>query len=307
MNEKQVCLLSQQNAQTFSRLKDMLDFSEDLKGIQLKTAALIRELSSIKDKTIDRRDKAAFRTLVAYKKHRHKIEEIKDFIGKISDFVRRTSEKFDGKNVEKLRENLGAESSFLWKTVEKYERNMVESVEKGEPHMSYVLRRFREIKKEDIIYMKKTSLLFAVDEPIILKGLQLCNFYSETKEANTHILMKVKVINSLNEILVNEEYQMNIEKDSCSVTEDFLFNSTIQIEQESWHLFSIETTSKDSNYYHRRWMGNIGNMERNNLQYISSNSTKVQFLFKKVEGTGIESDVNEFDLGIVAGIIYCKK
>ena len=79
------------------------------------------------------------------------------------------------------------------------------------------------------------------------------------------------------------------------------FEKGIKITKEKVYLIKVENLSE--NNYSDLWTGNVGKDDINkNLQVIRCNNSGIQFLFKKTNG--LQTDFDEFEQGIIDGIIY---
>ena len=62
----------------------------------------------------------------------------------------------------------------------------------------------------------------------------------------------------------------------------------------------MENLSEDN--YIDIWTGSVGQTNKKNMQIIRCHNSGIQFLFKKAEG--IQTDFDEFEQGIIEGILY---
>lgn len=65
-------------------------------------------------------------------------------------------------------------------------------------------------------------------------------------------------------------------------------------------MIKIENISE--NNYIDLWIGCVGNIDKKINQLIKCNNSGTQFVFKKTEG--IQTDFDEFEQGIISGILY---
>ena len=66
----------------------------------------------------------------------------------------------------------------------------------------------------------------------------------------------------------------------------------------------IKVENISENNYIDLWTGSVGKNTRKNIQVIRCHNTGIQFLFKQAEG--IQTDFDEFDQGIIEGVLYSK-
>ena len=78
------------------------------------------------------------------------------------------------------------------------------------------------------------------------------------------------------------------------------FEKGVNIVKEKLYLIKIENLS-DNNYIDIL-TGRVPELKKKNIQVIRCHNTGIQFLFKQAEG--ITTDFDEFNQGIIEGVLY---
>ena len=97
----------------------------------------------------------------------------------------------------------------------------------------------------------------------------------------------------------SELYGVKSDDEPCVIIN---FDKGIKIKKEKIYLIKVENLSEDN--YTDLWTGSIGKVPRKNLQIIKCHNSGITFLFQLAEG--IETDFDEFEQGIIDGILYSR-
>ena len=104
------------------------------------------------------------------------------------------------------------------------------------------------------------------------------------------------------ENLFNEDFTIFSILDKNDPSQIIYFSKGVKILAKQNYLITIENIS--SNSYCDLWVGNIGNTKIQGEQIIKCHNTNTDFIFKETEG--IQTDFDEFNNGIIEGILYSK-
>ena len=186
-------------------------------------------------------------------------------------------------------------------------------------------------------YFKNSLIGFASNDNIFLTGLVLCGLHikrkKKTNNNNSNITNEeILSINNNDNLNINEDiennkkpkmpiqisvytmvnqaegdllYTQNSELSGVKSDDEpciiINFEKGIKITKEKLYIIKVENLSE--NNYCDLWTGNV---DKDNIskqfQVIRCNNTGIQFLFKKTKG--IQTDFDEFEQGIIDGIIY---
>ena len=166
-------------------------------------------------------------------------------------------------------------------------------------------------------YFKNTIVGFASNDNIFLSGIILCGLYihkkkqEETVEENqkiNNISIPLQIIimtmknKSEGEKIYTEKFELNSVFNADDPCFCMNFEKAVKIMKEKLYLIKIENLS--SNSYTEIWTGNVGKNTKKDIQVIRCHNTGIQFLFKQAEG--IQTDFDEFENGIIEGVLYSK-
>ena len=104
------------------------------------------------------------------------------------------------------------------------------------------------------------------------------------------------------EKLFSKKYDLPGVKNNAEPCVNFYFEKGIKIFKEKLYLIKVENLS-DNNYIDL-WYGCVGKNNKKNIQVIKCHNTGIEFLFKQAEG--LQTDFDEFEQGIIGGILYSK-
>ena len=225
--------------------------------------------------------------------------------------LKETENKFND-NENKINNSL----SLLKKEILNYENSSISSITTGNSNKTYLLRRFVRFIHSDVKYFKTTLVGFAANDNIFLNGLLLCGLYIRHKKKeglsdeelnklkNESVPVQISILTMTNqsegETLFSQKFEINSVinyDDPCFIMN---FDKGVKIAKEKLYLIKVENLS--SNNYIDIWTGNSGKILKKGLQVIRCHNTGTQVLFK--EAQGIQTDFDEFDFGIIEGVVY---
>jgi hypothetical protein len=275
--------------------------------------------------------------------HKYKstyLTEISNYIKSTLNFINirlnNTNRKFD-ENKEKMENSL----NLMNKEISNYEKSCISSILTGRENRSLILRRYIHFSHNEIKYFKNTIIGFASNDNIFLSGLSICGLYikrkktpsnqnnsinsanitnnteneennetivetSVTPNENKKISIQITVFTMINQVegekLFTQKCELGVAKGSNEPSIIVNFEKGVKITKEKLYLIKVENISE--NNYIDLWTGSVGKNTRKNIQVIRCHNTGIQFLFKQAEG--IQTDFDEFDQGIIEGVLYSK-
>ena len=298
------------------------EFNEDcitFNNIKNKTKNYLESLKEICSELNERYDTKKNEVCEYHHDIYKHLTEIINHISSSNNFLKirlkQTENKF-AENVNKINKSL----SLLKKEILNYENSCVSSITTGNSNKTYLLRRFVRFIHSDIKYFKNTLVGFAANDHIFLNGLILCGLYVRIKKKEKEniseeelnklktesIPIKISILTMTNqsegETLFSQDFEINSvinTDDPCFIMN---FDKGIKITKEKLYLIKVENLS--SNNYSDIWTGNTGKTLKKGIQVIRCHNTGTQLLFKQSEG--IQTDFDEFDSGIIEGVLYSK-
>ena len=262
------------------------------------------------------------------------LKEIFNHINSSNNFINirlnSTNHKYD-ENKEKIENSL----NLMSKEIINYEKSCISSILTGRENRSIVLRRYIHFSHNEIKYFKNSIIGFASNNNVFICGLSLCGLYlkkkkqkaketnnnnntdlqnnndnnntnNETDNENTKKTLPIQITVSTmsnqveGEKLFVQKCELTYVKGSEEASIIINFEKGIKIIKEKLYLMKVENLS-DNNYIDI-WTGSVGKLKKKNIQVIRCHNTGIQFLFKHAEG--IQTDFDEFDNGIIEGILY---
>ena len=274
---------------------------------------------------------------VYHKEKNNVLNEIFKYINSSLNFINirlnNTNNKYD-ENKEKIENSL----NLMSKEINNYEKSCISSILTGRENRSIILRRYIHFSHNEIKYFKNSIIGFASNDNVFISGISLCGLYikkrknkanpndNENNENNydtNNLESNLNINNIINEENNNKKINIQITVSTMSnqvegeklfsqkcelggvrgsedPTEIINFEKGVKIIKEKLYLLKIENLSEDN--YIDLWTGSVGKLKKKNLQVIRCHNTGIQFLFKQAEG--IQTDFDEFDNGIIEGILY---
>ena len=316
---------------TFNLLKD-------------KTKKYLENLKKITDEVNNDNNYESNYDLCVYHREKSKyFKEILNYINSSNNFINiilnNTNHKFD-ENKEKIENSL----NLMSKEITNYEKICISSILTGRENRSIVLRRYIHFAHNEIKYFKNSIIGFASNNNVFISGLSLCGLYiKKKKEKNIENNNNIQNNNNINNSEQNNDEHNNNENINEDDNDEFMkkklpikitistmsnqvegeklfvqecdlscvkgseepsviinFEKGVKIIKEKLYLLKVENLSE--NNYIDIWTGAVGKLKKKNVQVIRCHNTGIQFLFKQAEG--IQTDFDEFENGIIEGILY---
>jgi hypothetical protein len=234
--------------------------------------------------------------------------------------------------IEKITKLVNSKLNIFFKNVETlvkstktYEKSLQCSISSGLTNNSFVLRRFKRFSHGGLKYFKQSAVFIKVDSEVFIVGLALCGLYLSSKkimdpnsnlgnfENRGQIKLELKISEARDDIsggnIPNFENKIVEQHPLFGIVlrndPTFLIylNKGVKLKPNTIYLLTIQNMQPDP--YTDLWCGNVSSKSMKSLtQTLTCNCTKVNFSFG--EATGIETDFNEFNIGIIEGLIYSK-
>ncbi len=289
--------------------------------IKEKIQVYIKELDEI-SKQIKNEDNSLnnFQLCIFHKKSKEKITEIFNFITNSFNFLDNKLTSLI-KKCENTKPTLLNDITLLNKSLSNYENTSMSSILTGQASNSILLRRFLRFIHNEIKFFKNTSLIVKSNSQIFLSGLSICGIYISKKKINDpnnnlnidllnrgSIDIKVNIFvydiekGIKGENIFEENFKIYGITDKNDPSQIVNFSKGVKFYAEDNYLIAIENIS--SNSYCDLWVGNTGNVNQNHEQKIKCHNTDTEFVFQETKG--IQTDFDEFNSGIIEGILYSK-
>ena len=338
-NENQIDIFTKKTNEKFMGIdKDVNDDLINYNGIKDKNKKYFEILKKIID-DINKKRNNYF--LCGYHKEKMDIlNEINNHIKSSFNFINirlnNTNEKYD-QNKEKIENSL----NLINKEISNYEKSCISSISTGRENRNIVLLRYIRFVHKEIQYFKNSLIAFASNDDIFLTGLVLSGLHTKRKKnikQNIRVDANNEIVSNSNETLTtndenesinddikniiipiqitiytmvkkaegeklfSKKYDLPGVKNNAEPCVNFYFEKGIKIFKEKLYLIKVENLS-DNNYIDL-WYGCVGKNNKKNIQVIKCHNTGIEFLFKQAEG--LQTDFDEFEQGIIGGILYSK-
>jgi len=335
-NDNQIELLKNKTNEKFMGIDyDVNDDYFTFNGIKEKNKKFLQMLKNISDEVSVEENN--FELCEYHKEKMDLLKEINNFINSSFNFINNklnnTNLKYT-ENKEKIENSL----NLMNKEISNYEKSCISSISTGRENRAIILSRYVRFIHIEIKYFKNTLIAFASNDNIFLTGLVLCGLHIKRKKNKNNNNNNVEIrddnndnneSSNNNEIEQNENKKINIpiqisvytmvnkaegdllftqkselygvksDDEPCVIIN---FDKGIKIKKEKIYLIKVENLSEDN--YTDLWTGSIGKVTRKNLQIIKCHNSGITFLFQLAEG--IETDFDEFEQGIIDGILYSR-
>lgn len=215
-------------------------------------------------------------------------------------------------------EVIKASIQAFYKKIKIIEKSIENSISSGITNNSIILRRFIKYNRKGLSYYKSSSLFFHTEAPVFLTGLGLCGLYiSSAKYLDKNIIENMSSRRSIQINITVSEFNNNYSSENkisethslCGIVNKYdptftiYFKKIIHVKALTNYIITI--TNVESNSYIDLWMGEVNKVYSDSMnQIITCNQSNIKFHFKPSEG--IESDFNEFNMGIISNLIYSK-
>ena len=292
-------------------IKDLLLSSNMFRN---KNKELLEKLKILKD-TINNVDISSEEKCDMVQKYQSLIKEINILIGRGNDLIKESNNKLNeineqiNKNRNELEKNLN-DTKLL-----NDELFLIQNVSnKRQGKGAYELRRFASFKYEGYKYFNYSSVELVSKSDIILYGLFLCclspskkikkeeNFEKKELNDKEYIDINIKIYeNDSGNALIDEDkkiFQL-IKPNNPAI--NVIFDKYIKMEKDKRYSIVIENKNLDK--YTNIWVGKIyKKFMVDDREILRCNCTG--YLFEFYMARMHSSDFDEFDQGIIEGILY---
>ena len=339
-NDTQINLLQKKTNEKFMGIdQDVHDDYFTFNGIKEKNHKFLEILKKISNNLNNKENN--FKLCGCHKDNMEILNEINNFIEASFNFI---NIRLNNTNLKYVDNKKKIENSLLLadKEISNYEKSCISSISTGRKNRGILLLRYVRFVHKEMKYFKNSLIGFASNENIFLIGLVLCGLHIKRKKktnnnnSNSNIINEEILSNNINNNLnineiINEDFEntklkmpiqisvytmvnqaegdlLYTQKSELSGVKSydepciiFNFEKGIKITKEKLYIIKVENLSE--NNYSDLWTGNVDkdNIHKK-LQVIRCNNTGIKFLFQKTNG--IQTDFDEFEQGIIDGIIY---
>jgi len=187
-----------------------------------------------------------------------------------------------------------------------YEKSINNSTMTGATSQSIRLRRFFKYTIEDLSYFRTSTVFMSSNKNIILTGLGICGLL-EDKKTPRSFKMNISINEMENGIAINNLVSDNVTLGTVVNNYDpciaFFLSKVIVLRPGV--VYAITCSNLDlSNQYVEIWRGKVylPSNQKELLQDVKCNNTRIDFKF--TPSKGLESDFNEFNIGIISDLLY---
>jgi len=225
------------------------------------------------------------------------------------------------KSVKEKKDKIDKAIKSYIRQVSIFENSVRTSISSGITNKSIILRRFIKYnKRKELVCFKLTSLIMKVDSPIFLVGFSLCGLYVSSKtlyQSDANLFTSVSDRNQIPIMIKVSEVKDQVEVENNISDEQILYGvldindptnqiylkKAVYIKPNTDYLINI--LNLDKNIYIDVWSGKVAKIFLKEMnQHLTCNCTKVNFIFSCADG--FESDLDEFNFGIIANVIYSQ-
>ena len=329
-NDNQIKLLMEKTIKNFFGIdKEINDNYTTFNILKGKTKKYLDILKGINEKIDNIKDNNNFDVCQYHKEKNNFLNEILNFIDSSFNFINIRLNNSNNK-YEESKEKMENSLNLMNKEISNYEKSCISSISTGRENRSIILRRYIHFTHNEIKYFKTSIIGLAANDNIFLCGLSLCGLYNkknknkvkknqennnninnndeeynnngETKDKKINIQITISTMSNKIEgvKLFSQKCELGVVKGSKEPSQIINLEKGIKIKKEKLYLIKVENLS-DNNYIDM-WTGDVGKEKSKNNQIIRCHNTGIQFYFKFAEG--IQTDFDEFENGIIEGILY---
>ena len=316
-NEEKKSLYDKYILNTFNNKdNDVKDLQISSNNIKTKVEKALNELKEIKDlmnkKSTTNDDKCEL-----HQKYIDLFKNTSALINKGNNILSQTNAELNYLNNENIINKYNEEEILSKKIISEKEKSFIQSLYNNNIKQgSYKLNRFVTYKHDGLKLFSYTSLELISLSDTILYGLFICGKYLSTKkikqtdystipmEERNFVNINVKIFEKdRKESLSDENFKLFEVVDINNPVIDILFEKGVKLVKDVKYVIVVENLEKDK--YCDIWVGNVHKkLISGNKQSIRCNNTGNYFEFYIPQEH--LSDFNEFEQGIIEGILYGK-
>ena len=239
------------------------------------------------------------------------IQENRQFLFDIKDFLQEQLNQTK-ERVEKEESNFKEKCDNLKKNIDIYESSVLSTMKSGIPNVCSRARRLCKYSSEKGKYFKKDSLCMIVSQNINLAGFALCGLlYENDQPIKTYkVNLKLYEVDDANNFNKDSKEMFSIDVDIPTITNiidpvyQFYLNNSYLISKDKFYFIILTNLSND--VFINTWSGIIYKEKKQDsikeTNIVQANNENIKFTF--MNAFGVESDLNEFNGGIISDIIY---
>ena len=290
------------------------DLSISSNNTKLNIEKSLEELKTIKElinkNGLTNEEKCDF-----YHKNIEIIKKASSLITKGNNIIFQTTEELNQINDENNKKRADREKSIIQNILLEKENTIIQSLaNKTKKQGTYKLNRFVTYKHEGLRFFENSSLEFISQKDAVLCGLFLCGKYLSSKklkkedysnipkEERGFYNINIKIFDkNKKEPLIDENKKLYEIVDINDPVIDIIFEKEIKLQKDIRYI--IDVTNLENEKYCDIWFGNVHKkLIHDNVQKIICNNTGNIFEFYMPQEHN--SDFNEFEFGLIEGILY---
>jgi len=295
-------------------IKDLYISNNNIKTIVQST---LDELKLIQEK-INSDDVSDEDKCELHNKYIELIKKANLLIQKGKSIVSQSKDILNHLNSEEITNKYIKEESLQNKLLLDKEKSFIQSLSTSNKNKgSYSLNRFVTYKHEGPKFFGFSTLEFSCNNNIALYGLFLCGKYLSSNKIKQkdfselsmsernfyNINVKIYELSDVSKkkLLIDENKMLYEIVDTNDPLINIKFEKSVKINKDEKYLIVIENLEDER--YCDIWVGNVHKkLLLNNKQIIKCNNTGLEFCFTLSKD--YNSDLNEFKMGIIEGILY---
>ena len=279
-----------------------------------KIEKMLEELNDIKN-SMNNKDISKEEKCEIHQKSLELLKKANSLIQKGNGILHHSKEELDHINNENTKNKFEEEDSLSTKILFDNEKSIIQNLlNTSRRQGTYKLNRFVTYKHEGLKYFGFSSLELTSQKDIILCGLFLCGKYLSIRkikksdystiplEQRGYLSINIKIYEKdKKEPLIDEDKKLYEVIDITNPVLDIFFEKGIKMKKDVRYIILIENLEKEK--FSDIWVGNVLKKYFNvNKETIRCNSSGNVFNFYMPQEH--ISDFNEFEQGIIEGILY---
>ena len=274
----------------------------------LEELKIIKELMNKKDTTLDE-------ICFIHQQYLDLIKNTNILMQKGNNIISQTTEELNYLNNEKAKKNFDEDEILQQQILSEKEKSFIQSLSNNSKKKgSYKLNRYVNYRHDGLKHFSFTSVELICHSDTILYGLFLCGKYLSSKKINqldfSTIPLEQRGFYNINIKILEKDKKEPIFDENQKLYEiidinnpivDIIFGKGIKLEKEIKYIIIVENLENEK--YCDIWVGKVyKKLISGNKQSIRCNNTGNIFDFYMPQEHN--SDFNEFEQGIIEGILY---
>ena len=294
---------------------------ENIKDLQISTNSTktkveqaLKELKEIKDLINDKKSTNEDKCDL-HQKYIDLLKETNLLINKGNNIISQSKEEFNYLNNENIINKYNKEEILSKQIISEKEKSFIQSLTNNSIKQgSFKLNRYVSYRHDGLKFFSSTSVELICQTNSILYGLFLCGKYLSTKKIKQNdysmIPMEERGFLNINVKIFEKGKEGTLFDENCKLFEvvdvnnpvvDIIFGKGIKMTKDVKYIIVVENLEKEN--YCDIWVGSVHKkLVSGNKQSIRCNNTGNVFEFYIPQE--YHSDFNEFEQGIIEGILY---